>query len=626
MLKRFTWLAVLIVLLLASGTSDAAVRLDSAPSQALIRLEIGAPADLEWALNAALPVYARLSGASGSEILLAMASTEQQIALTRTGRSYRVLDAAPRVAEYYLLTGYRHDSLDAVSQRLPLLEREGRWALLRASPLEAAQLPELGVELKRLSQNPISLADSGGQNISQIIFPNPTIANLLSQIAATTVYTYDGNLSGEWMVPIDGIPYDINTRNTGQTTPIQKATQYTYEHFQALGLAVSYHYYNHPSYGQRRNVVAQQSGVGDPSCIYLITAHLDDMPSGSVAPGADDNASGSVAVLIAADLLSQYNFNCTLRYVLFTGEEQGLFGSEAYAAYVDGLNEDIRGVVNLDMIAWNTDAQPVIELYARPDNAGDLAIANLFRDVVYAYGITLTPHVIEYYESASDHASFWDHNFNAILGIEDTTNDFNSYYHTTNDRLSTLDIEYFTNYVKASVGAMAHLAGILVGSATPTTSPTPSVTSTATPTLSATPTDTPTTSPTPSVTSTATPTLSATPTDTPTTSPTPSATSTATPTLSATPTDTPTTSPTPSATSTATPTLSVTPTGMPTIISTPSATPTETSTATLTPPAVSTETPTPTSTEEIHPPSNTPSPTPETVWIKMYLPLILKSR
>jgi len=45
-----------------------------------------------------------------------------------------------------------------------------------------------------------------------------------------------------------------------------------------------------------------------------------------------------------------------------------------------------------------------------------------------------------------------------IKDFEDDYNDFDAYYHTTNDRLSTLNLTYFTNYVKASVGTAAHLA------------------------------------------------------------------------------------------------------------------------------------------------------------------------
>ena len=78
-------------------------------------------------------------------------------------------------------------------------------------------------------------------------------------------------------------------------------------------------------------MIGQITGETPLSPIFLIGAHLDDMPVGPTAPGADDNASGSAAVLVAADILSQYQWGCTLRFAFWTGEEQGLLGSAAYA-------------------------------------------------------------------------------------------------------------------------------------------------------------------------------------------------------------------------------------------------------------------------------------------------------
>ena len=125
---------------------------------------------------------------------------------------------------------------------------------------------------------------------------------------------------------VGGTAYTIATRNTNQATPIQKATQYALERFQALGLSAAYHNWSNGGYSNR-NVVATQPGSTLPGEVVLVTAHLDDMPSGALAPGADDNASGSTGVLLAAEALSAYQLQRTIRYVLFTGEEQGLLGT-----------------------------------------------------------------------------------------------------------------------------------------------------------------------------------------------------------------------------------------------------------------------------------------------------------
>ncbi|HFD39399.1 MAG TPA: M28 family peptidase, partial [Anaerolineae bacterium] len=289
------------------------------------------------------------------------------------------------------------------------------------------------------------------------VTPNPLVQQMIDQVDADTVYSMTGELTGEWAAIVGGSPYTITNRNTYGGDPIQHATQYVYEHFQADGLDASYHVWNGAGYP---NVVGEITGLGRPDDIWLITAHLDDMPTNPIAPGADDNASGSTGVLLAAQIFGQYAWDCTLRFVTFTGEEQGLLGSDAYAQMAADNGDNILGVINLDMIAYNSDAYPILELHTRSGNTGDLAIANLFADVVDAYGLDLTPEIVQDGISASDHYSFWLRGYSAILAIEDFQ-DFTPYYHTVNDRLSTLDLDYYTEFIRAAVGTLAHTGCLL---------------------------------------------------------------------------------------------------------------------------------------------------------------------
>jgi PKD repeat protein len=430
------------------------------PAEALVRVDLDKPVDLELVSKTGLMVYAHLSSPSGQEYLLLPASAVQQSRLRELGLTVQILDDDSRQASYYLLYARDTSALDQAGKSVQILAQEGRTVLVKATPEQAESLPSLRVEIKPLNLHPLVLSSQRPTTFPEVIEPDPTIQGMINQVSSATILDYDGGLSGEWAVTIGGEPYTILTRNTGQAIPTEKATQFTYEHFQSLGLPVSYHYYNHPYYGQRRNVVAEQPGLTQPERIFLVTAHVDDMPSGTLAPGADDNASGSVGVMIVADILSQYNFDCTLRYVLFTGEEQGLYGSYYYAQAASNNGDNIEGVLNLDMIAYNSDLYPIIDLHTRPGNQDDLAIANLFVDVVDAYNIGLTPDILQDGIQYSDHASFWEFGYPAILGIEDD-DDFTPWYHTTNDRLNTLNLTYFTNYVKAAVGTFAHMGCLL---------------------------------------------------------------------------------------------------------------------------------------------------------------------
>jgi hypothetical protein len=296
------------------------------------------------------------------------------------------------------------------------------------------------------------------ESIPQDVTLDPLIQHMIHQVDSADVYSMTGDLSGEWPATIGGSPYTILNRYTYRGAPIQHATQYVYEHFAAAGLVPSYHQWSGSS---NPNVIGTRTGIGRPDEIVLITAHLDDVPDNEIAPGADDNASGSVGVIMAAEILSQYHWDCTLRFVTFTGEEQGLLGSDAYAQMAYNRGDNIVGVLNLDMIAYNSDAHPIIELHTRSGNAGDLAIANLFADVISTYSLGLSPQIEQSGISASDHYSFWQRGYSAILAIEDFQ-DFTPYYHTTGDRLDTLDMAYFTQFVKAAVGTFAHM-GCLLG-------------------------------------------------------------------------------------------------------------------------------------------------------------------
>jgi len=193
------------------------------------------------------------------------------------------------------------------------------------------------------------------------------------------------------------------------------------------------------------------------------------MPPGARAPGADDNASGSVAVMLAARLLASRDLAYTVRFVLFTGEEYGLLGSDAYAADCAARGEDIRGVINLDMIGYNT-GSPVHEVFARSGDGAGAAesrqLATLFADTVSVYELDLIPQeiVIDDYPlvGGSDQWSFLVQGYPAILVSEGfESGDFNPHYHTVSDTLSMIDLDYCADLTRASIAALAHVGHIL---------------------------------------------------------------------------------------------------------------------------------------------------------------------
>ncbi len=301
----------------------------------------------------------------------------------------------------------------------------------------------------------------GGQGLA--LTPDPQVQGMLDQVQSSVLYGYVADLSGEQAAIIGGAPFTLSTRSTDAPAFINKATQYGYEQFGSMGLAVSYHSWDYDG-SPRRNVVAEQTGT-DPNCLYLLTAHLDDLsPSETtLAPGADDNASGTTGVLVIADILSQYRFSCSLRYVLFTGEEQDLLGSEAYAQDAKARGDPILGVINLDMIAYNSPGSAAtIEMDIRSGTRGtkDRLMSNMVVDVIQAYQLSLTPLVYASDDDGSDQYSFWTAGYPAILAIEDW-DDHSPDYHEITDTVDTLNMTYFTEYVKAITGTLAHLGKVM---------------------------------------------------------------------------------------------------------------------------------------------------------------------
>ena len=427
----------------------------------LVRIDLFSKNDVDKFSKLGFPIYAWAYSENNNLSVLSFANFNQLDILAQENLSVRVLDENPQGKAHFLVKLSNPKAISTLRSAVRLLDVVGDQAVVAISYEDFELFAQVELPIKRISTQPIPFQLAPTESdLPSVLVPDPVIQGMIDQITSTKVYSLTGDLTGEWPVDVSGNNYTIATRHSGQALASEKTTQFAYEYFDALGLEVSYHNYYHPFYGSRRNVEAIQEGAAQPDRNLLITAHIDNMPSGFIAPGADDNASGSAGVLLAAEVLSQYDFDCTLRYVLFTGEEQGLFGSHFYAQAAANAHENFRAVLNLDMIAYDLDTQPILDLHTRTDNSSDLAIANIFVEVVEAYNLDLAPHIHQDNMGYSDHDSFWDFGYPAILAIEDD-NDFTPYYHTINDRLDTLNLDYFTSFVQAAVGTLAHMGCLI---------------------------------------------------------------------------------------------------------------------------------------------------------------------
>ncbi len=222
--------------------------------------------------------------------------------------------------------------------------------------------------------------------------------------------------------------------------------------FTSYGLSVTLEpvsYYGSTYY----NVVGTKTGTLFPEREYVIGAHYDSVGN----PGADDNASGVALVLEAARIISQYDSDYTIRFVAFTREEQGLYGSNAYVD--DHAGDDIRGMISCDMVAHDTGTD-VARIYSRDSSAG---LMNALGSAIIEYGNGLT-WMDAGWIGASDHAPFDAAGYQAALLIEGEVWN-NPYYHTQQDSFEqpgNLDFDYAVKMTRAAVGWLVDAAVVHV--------------------------------------------------------------------------------------------------------------------------------------------------------------------
>lgn len=249
---------------------------------------------------------------------------------------------------------------------------------------------------------------------------------------------------------------DFGTRHSQYAGGLQ-ASYWIRDQFFAYGyLDVTLHDYN----SWNDNVVCVKPGRAVPEKYVVIGGHYDSTNSSNNAdaPGADDNATGTVGVLAAARALAPYEFDYSVVFIAFSGEEQGLYGSDAWASEAAAQGLDIVGMIALDMLGYRAsgdaaDLDIITNSASQPLRALiDQAIAEYVPGHVAVTGSLPGG-------ASSDHASFWSAGYRAILFFEDTGN-YSPYIHTANDLIgpSANDFAFMTQNVRTAVAATAMLA------------------------------------------------------------------------------------------------------------------------------------------------------------------------
>lgn len=207
------------------------------------------------------------------------------------------------------------------------------------------------------------------------------------------------------------------------------------------------------------NVIASSEGVSRPDEIVIAVAHYDSISDDpwNRAPGANDNGTGTTALLTMAEATKDISTERSFIFLFVSGEEEGLWGSRAYAQWARENDLNIIGVLNMDMIGYLD--EPIWDLDLR-DNEPSEWLCDYTGEIndLYNLGLTIYPH--QQGSGGSDHIPFWEVGYPAICSIEHPGDHWYPYYHTTEDLMKYLNMDFQTEVTRLNLATLLSLAEV----------------------------------------------------------------------------------------------------------------------------------------------------------------------
>lgn len=267
---------------------------------------------------------------------------------------------------------------------------------------------------------------------------------------------------------------------------IKASAEWLYGKFSSLSprLQVTFDSYEIEPQGRMRNGLALRNVVailpgrqtGDAERIFLLNAHYDTVartadgsfPRDSFdnfAPGVNDDGSGVAALIESARVFSQHEFDATIYFVAFAGEEIGLVGSTLMAARLQEEGKNVEGVLTLDMIGNIQGGNGVFDnkrirvFSAGPADSPSRQLARYAKRIGEHY--VPSAHVDCIYRAdrfgrGGDHTPFVLEGWSGIRIME--ANENYSRQHTVHDTLENLSLDYCTRNIRIVACILASLA------------------------------------------------------------------------------------------------------------------------------------------------------------------------
>ncbi len=424
---------------------------DTLPQQQralLVRIEREQQSPVDPRLLPAIRVVQQLQTCAIVEI-----SADLAPQLRDGGIHFDILDSDPAEKPYYLVYPPNPDEDELLTGMGSIRLIEKGIFLFWSDSEDVREILPPGYRIKRLPSPTglaleIGISRSGppeprAQELYGAPLPDATIGQMVQEVSKDNLTGHILNLQ------------NFGTRSASSEGCVSAGT-YIYDFLVNLGLQTEHDPFNFGSGHSSQNIVATLPGKTSPESVVIVCAHYDSTSgqAATLAPGADDNASGTAVVLELARVLHTYSFDFTVTFIAFSAEEWGLWGSRHYAQKAKQSGAKILAVINLDMIAYADSVPEDLDIVANPASewladrlvasSGTYAPMDLFKRI----NASIT---------ASDHSPFWDQGYSALLAIEDAP-PTNPHYHKLTDTLDTLNQDFLVASARASAAVIGDLA------------------------------------------------------------------------------------------------------------------------------------------------------------------------
>lgn len=245
---------------------------------------------------------------------------------------------------------------------------------------------------------------------------------------------------------------DFGPHPTGSVA-LKQVGDYIYNELNSTNLPIEYvPWYSEKHSGE--NIVATLRGAGKSDRIIIVCAHYDSI---SISPGADDDGSGVSIVLMLAEIMSNYTFNSTVKFILFSGEEQGKLGSNYYAQTAKKNKDNIIGVLALDKVGYAITAEEGKKVIHHSNEKSSWMV-DISKEMAKKYFEYIQLEILAWSEdSGSDHKAFVDIGFHGTDFVRYAVNPF---YHTSEDKIEHMNISYLTKVCNLTLATLVKMASL----------------------------------------------------------------------------------------------------------------------------------------------------------------------